>query len=754
MWSQLQRRYNQPRKIVQTHLRALFELPELTLESLSLLRSMSEKAEMHVKALKSLNEPTEHWNAILVYIITMKLDKTTRRSWERSLDNESRPNFDELLSFLHKYSRDDEVSSVSASNKEPTNKGRNRHGGHFNSHMPRNAYTYLNTNSKGIICPVCENDHYIQACPIFLQLEPQDRVNAVKRARLCLNCLRSGHLIKQCTRSTCRKCQGKHNTLLHFSKQSTDSPQDSNAQPPTVEGPLTTLTSSLSSEVLLATARVKILDKHNNEHDCRILLDAGSQSNFITEQLANRLKLNKEIIDIPVSGLGKQLNHIEHSVTTTIRSRCSSFTAQLPFLVLSIISDILPTKLIQHNNLNIPRNLQLADPEFYKPNIDALLGATLFYQLLSVGQVKLNNQGAIMQKTTLGWIISGKVNNSKALNQTVKCHLATTGLELQLRKFWEIEEISDSIHLTDEERRYELHFQSNTQREPSGRYIVQLPFNDKINELGDSYTIALKHFRSLERSLENNDCMRQQYIEFLRQYEALGHMTDVTNSESNHRGCYLPHHAVIKETSVTTKVRVVFDGSAKTNSGMSLNDSLMVGPTIQEDIFSLVSRFRTHAYVLIADIEKMFRQIRVNPNDTVYQRILWRENRLEPIKSYQLNTVTYGTASAPFFAVRSLFQLAEDEGNAFPVAAAAIKQDFYMNDLLTGATTFEGAVQLRDQLIQLTRLGGFNLRQWASNETALIDNLREISSEEHLCLDSNSLSLYQEDLRNLLEPFK
>ncbi|XP_025830880.1 uncharacterized protein LOC112904616 [Agrilus planipennis] len=119
-------------------------------------------------------------------------------------------------------------------------------------------------------------------------------------------------------------------------------------------------------------------------------------------------------------------------------------------------------------------------------------------------------------------------------------------------------------------------------------------------------------------------------------------------------GYYLPHHAVTKIDSSTTKLRVVFDGSSKSDTGISLNDIQLVDPTVQDDLFSILLRFRKHRYVLSGDIAKMYRQVLVPPDDRRYQRILWRRTPSCPIKHYVLNTMTYGTASAPYLATRCM----------------------------------------------------------------------------------------------------
>ena len=140
----------------------------------------------------------------------------------------------------------------------------------------------------------------------------------------------------------------------------------------------------------------------------------------------------------------------------------------------------------------------------------------------------------------------------------------------------------------------------------------------------------------------------------MKEYEESGHMESVSSQEGKNTCYFLPHHPVFKETSSTTKTRVVFDGGAKTSNGLSLNDILQVGSTVQQDLYSIVLRFRTHQVCFTADIAKMYRQIVVRPRDRDLQRILWRYSSDEPIQEYRLTTVTYGTSSAPFLSTRCL----------------------------------------------------------------------------------------------------
>lgn len=125
-------------------------------------------------------------------------------------------------------------------------------------------------------------------------------------------------------------------------------------------------------------------------------------------------------------------------------------------------------------------------------------------------------------------------------------------------------------------------------------------------------------------------------------------------------GCYLPHHAVIKDISETSKLRVVFDASAKTSTGISFNEIQHIGPVVQDNLYSILLRYSQHQYVVSADVEKTYRQILIQPSQRRLQLILWRDESLQPIKIFELNTVTYGTALAPFLSTRCLLQLSKE----------------------------------------------------------------------------------------------
>ncbi|GFT23872.1 integrase catalytic domain-containing protein [Trichonephila clavipes] len=110
----------------------------------------------------------------------------------------------------------------------------------------------------------------------------------------------------------------------------------------------------------------------------------------------------------------------------------------------------------------------------------------------------------------------------------------------------------------------------------------------------------------------------------------------------------------------------------------------MAGPRVQPELFPILIQFRIFSVAICADVEKMFRQIKVHEEDVDWQRIFWRDSPTEPIREYRLTTVTYGTSSAPFLSTRTLRQLAIDEQENYPAASRATLSHFYVDDLLSG----------------------------------------------------------------------
>ncbi|XP_057329874.1 uncharacterized protein LOC130670484 [Microplitis mediator] len=295
----------------------------------------------------------------------------------------------------------------------------------------------------------------------------------------------------------------------------------------------------------------------------------------------------------------------------------------------------------------------------------------------------------------------------------------TINFMIQSSSFGNLEEVPSHLNesLTVEEAECESHFQSTHSRDHTGRYTVRLPFKSSSQQLGHSMHIATKCLNRLIKNISQKPEFNHIYMDFLTEYEAMGHMQKVPDSyQSSHITYYLLHHGVIRKESTTTKLRVAFNVSSTTTLGISLNDTLHTGPKLQSDIFDVSLYVRRHQFIFTTDITKMFRLINVHPDDWDYQRILWVDDDNQP-QSYHLTNVTYGTRPAPYLAGRVLKQLIIDEGDKYPLAVEPFEKGSNLDDICGGADNVNHLNNITSQVEAMCLAGCFPLANWKSNHS-------------------------------------
>ncbi|XP_040169767.1 uncharacterized protein LOC120904087 [Anopheles arabiensis] len=713
-WKFVEARFDNPRVIVDELIKGLLNMPHVRSESAKELRSLLKMCTHYINGLKNMNKAPDTLSKLIInYLLTSRFDPETRKLWERTLPHHDFPDLDNTLSFLT--TQCEVLERCKPESHYKGNKETRAHVAVPAQHTP--------VSSAFSACELCSERHWLDKCPVFIGLSVHEKINRVQQLARCENCLGKNHAANRCkSKYTCRKCKQRHHTLLH--KEPVH---------PTTSTTISMQNTTTQPTVLLATAVVYVEDKTGKTHPARALLDSGSQSNFISSHLAQLLNIKKTSVEIPVIGIGGSIDSFVRSkVRTTIHSRCTNYKTTTELLVLKKPAANLPCNNVNFNQNLLPSAITLADPNFYcSGKIDIILGAEHFAEIIKGGRLKINDVLPSLQESELGWLVSGKVASTN-VSTPIMSAVCITPIEQLMAKFFEVEELSaTSSGWSEEETHCETSFLDSTTRDEQGRYVVRLPVKSDIaHALGDSKSMALRRFLSLERRLQREPETRAAYVQFMTEYEQLGHMSPVEHEIVSHQvEYYIPHHPVFKAESTTTKCRVVFDASAKTTSGYSLNDALMVGPTIQQESFTILLRFRSYIIAAIADVEKMYRQVWVHPEDRPLQRIFWRDSPNQPIRTFQLNTVTYGTASAPFLAVRALKQIIIDHGKEFPKAAERM-DDFYVDDFISGADSITDVQQLYNEATTLLAKGGFTLRKWCSNDPeALIEigNIKNVT---------------------------
>lgn len=479
--------------------------------------------------------------------------------------------------------------------------------------------------------------------------------------------------------------------------------------------------------VVLATASIKV-QVGMSLYPCRAMCDPGSQMNLMTRECVQRIGARVRNCNHVISGIGNRAGvTLSHSAMVSMRAwHDNRYVISAEFTVIDELVNRLPDRALP--KLNIPESITLADPQYNSPgDIDLLLGAGVWANIVRAG-IYRSRIGTLLQETEFGYVVLGRFPSGHSEQTALAAVREEQGksenssldrLDATLRGFWEIEELTTKRMRSQQEELAEQIFVQNHVRMADGRYQVDIPVRPDAQPLGDSREIAVRRFLWLEKRLERDDALKEQYVEFMREYEQLGHMQVATRAPAaDALVYYIPHHCV------TTKFRVVFDASCQTTTGKSFNDIQLVGEKLQHDLADVIARFRRHKIAISADIKKMFRQVRVNPEQWDAQRIIWREHRHQPMKEYWLTVVTYGMSSSVHSSVRAMNQCAIDHAEELPKAAQVVQEDFYVDDCFTGADAAEEASQLCSDLDSLLRKGGFELCKWASNDRTVLQSLQ------------------------------
>ncbi|UYV60184.1 hypothetical protein LAZ67_1000270 [Cordylochernes scorpioides] len=702
VWQTLLTRYDNPKDLIFTQIDNALRLPKLADDNHKSMFKLLDSCNEIVRTVKVLGYQIDSLSDVFfVKIIQDKLDKTTRKQWELQNNPRVVPSIKDLMEYL-------EIHAKSLQNLPNKDANVEKHSIRRESHKV-NAY-----GSYVMKCIKCEGAHALSSCTLFSKLPESERVSFVGSAKLCYKCLKPNHLAKNCySKNMCQICNKRHHTLIH--------------QEPKVEceKDIKNTTCLLSNEkyfsnVILTTARIKIKDNNGVPQTCRALIDSGSQANFISGQCRKRLGLHYVTVHSQISGIsGHFASHsyglVEFEFTPHFNS---NELFKVNALVLYKLTNNLPTLTCPKSNLAHLKTMPLADPDYnISAPIDILIGAELAMTLFTGESVIGDEEQLTATSSKLGWLLSGSVSSKgsrRGVRNIIRSHHACLETQDIVEKFWKLESIPDVTSISKDENEAKIHFVETHGRDSTGRYVVQLPFRNECH-LGESRSNAIKRLCSLERSLIPRPEVYDQYRSFIGEYLELGHMSLVPKEDIIKGRYYLPHHPVIKEKSCTTKLRVVFDASARTDSGLSLNDALIPGPKVQQDLFHIILRFRIHPVAINADIAKMYRQIRISQDDSEFQRIVWRNDPNDKIRDYRLETVTYGTSCAPFLATRIIKQLALDEQSRFPKASKIALTDFYVDDLVTGTCSVDEGKNLVKELYGLLSAGGFELRKWTSN---------------------------------------
>ena len=262
-------------------------------------------------------------------------------------------------------------------------------------------------------------------------------------------------------------------------------------------------------------------------------------------------------------------------------------------------------------------------------------------------------------------------------------------------------------------------FREQLQRSPDGWYETGLPWKGNHPPLPTNVKGSLQRLTTLQKRLTKKG-LSAQYDAVIEDQKAQG-IVEEAPSEPQGKEFYIPHKEVVRETAASTKLRVVYDASAReTPNSPSLNDCLYPGPSLQNQLWEVLVRQRAFPVALAGDKKQAFLQIRIRTSERDALRFHWKRET-EEVQTLRFTRAHFGLASSPFLLGGVLAAHLDKWEERRHKDVEEIRRSLYVDDLLSGGETVEQASQRKEAATAILEDATFKLHKWASNENALED---------------------------------
>ena len=523
-----------------------------------------------------------------------------------------------------------------------------------------------------------------------------DRRKHLAKNRLCFNCTRGQHRAAECkSNSTCRKCQRKHHTSICDQ----------------CDNHLMTASCDENRSVCYPVVVVEV-----NGIRCRALLDTGAGSSYASSALIDEMKIKPEKVE------RRRIEMMVGSVTKSIemyqicvKNLAGDFSLQMQ------VSKVDREKLLLLENPRYAeviakyqhlRGVEMLDKDL-KPELPVhlVIGTNEYTQIKTESPPKIGRQGEpIAEKTKFGWTIMspGKEVNVKEmfLTQTSSadyeslCRLDVLGLQ-------------DSP--TGDQGEIYKEFREQLRRSPDGWYETSLPWKGNHPPLLNNKSGSLRRLESLTRKLERLDLV-EKYDQVIKDQLQQG-IVERADECPTGREFYIPHKPVVRESAESTKLRVVYDASARDRENApSLNECLNPGPPLQNQLWNVLIRARFHPVLITGDLKQAFLQVRIHQQDRDALRFHWfKDLQSKTIEVLRFTRALFGLAPSPFLLGGVIQHHLENYRTVYPEIVAEIEKSLYVDDLISGGENETNAGKLKSKATEIFASATFTLHKWHSN---------------------------------------
>lgn len=771
-WKKLNERYGQAFVIQKAFREKLSNWPKIQSKDAEGLRNFADfinacvLAIPHVKGLQILNDCDENQKLL------QKLPDWAAARWNRQvtqtlMEGEEFPHFKDFAAFLSMEAEVacNPVTSIHALRSlETSSDKRNVRD------IKRNKASVFNTNAteqnnkqvtpkkqNGPQCILCQDTHQLHMCPNLMKMTLENRKAYAKDNNLCYGCLKQGHNAKDCKRRlTCGTCSKRHPTCLHDERYK-DLKKERKVS--TANNDRDNETQSTSSESATAMSLNVDRDGHSVStsmivpvwvssaaNPCKeklvyALLDTQSDTVFIDQDISHELQTNVCPVKLKLTTMmGKNAVVSSERVSgLLVRGFNSATVIELPT---AYTKNYIPA-----NREHIPtcetaklwtHLLPIVDqiPPLLSCEVSLLIGYSCSRALAPRQVILGKGEEPYAIQTDLGWSIVGntapcpdtETTNSLCHRVTVKEIPPVTPTDVIRALEGDFKETDgNEKRVSQEDLIFLDKLKSGIRKTEQGHYEMPLPFKERP-QMPDNKQLAEIRLNQLKRKFVRDKKYKDDYIKYMSDIIKRGDAEELEANGPPGENWYIPHHGIYHPKK-PDRLRVVFDCSAK-HKGTCLNEHLLSGPDMINNLTGVLVRFRQHQIAIMCDIEKMFHQFVVKESDRNYLRFLWWKDgdiNTQP-QTHRMTVHLFGAVSSPGCANYGLKHLAKENSLEYPLGSQFISRDFYVDDGVASVETVQDGIQLAQEARELCAKGGLRLHKFVSNSSAVLSS---IPTSEH-----------------------
>ncbi|XP_045032617.1 uncharacterized protein LOC123474466 [Daphnia magna] len=767
-------KYNRPRSARADHYIAITELPRVErVEDYKAMRKLHDRAMGHALNLGDL-EKNSAQNEAISEIITRKLPLELVSRWHGET-RRSRKTLKDLFTFIDSVAEDWEYAFSTEKNekKKPKQEATEKANrvtfastptaaelavtGTATIH-PKDRKEKTSTTIKRP-CLFCKDKHPTYKCEVAIE----KKLEQVRKEKRCWRCLGQSHQVRACWKtSNCAKCGKGHHTAICNQTVRAKTVTATVAASPMLkaadDAPLS-IEARLFGGVYVQTATV-IVEGPNGWHKAIAYIDQGSNATLIRSELAQTLGL-QEVgkIKLKLQAVGHLHPEKERSVR---KLRLRGIIPDAESIDLEAIEQPEIGKVAGSTKTEFVSELwnqgyKLADDRILSGTagpcqIDILIGANQVWKVLGSKQI-VSKTGIRAIESKLGWLLLGQdetvaISTTTAIGFLLKAKEGTPQYpmqgpnsnrndEIDFAKWWKLESLDplENVPLSD---RWKSHTDSIKQDE-DGHYVAPLPWNGNKQYLSKNDAMAEGQARALMKRMEKDNEMKTSYE---AEFRKLKELRFISKADTNFKGIYtiLPHHPVVRKDKITSKVRPVFNGSAKPKTGFSANDCLEEGLNLNPDILDVILTFRLNPIAWTADIRQAFLMVKLLNEDAEALRFLLEdENVPGTLQTYKWNRLPFGLTCSPAVLRTVLKKHLESYKGELAVSSRQMLRHLYVDDYLSNAPTL-AAKTVIGTVLKLFSEAKMELRKWVTNDPQLREylqqsNLTDDSSDSYSCLN-------------------